>query len=135
MKKRILVTGGAGFIGTHLVNRLHESDYPVTVLDLNVPEKKIKGVNYVQGDVRKISDLTPLVGTHDVIIHLAAIVSVPLCEQDPKGSHETNAVSTQLILQLMESENQKRPIDQKIRIIFSSSSAVYGDLGNNGEKI
>ena len=135
MKKRILVTGGAGFIGTHLVKRLVESDYPVTVLDLIVPEKKLKEVNYIQGDVRKLSDLSVVVSTHDVIVHLAAIVSVPLCEQDPKGTHETNVTSAKLILQLIEEENKKRSINEKVRMIFSSSSAVYGDLGNDGEKI
>jgi UDP-glucose 4-epimerase len=127
--KRILITGGAGFIGTHLSKKLSEEGHAVTVLDLNSPDRALSRVTYVQGDVRVVADIKPLIEKTDAVFHLAAIVSVPECQKDPVGSFETNTASTLRILELIRSENEARPRDKKIRIIFSSSSAVYGDLG------
>jgi nucleoside-diphosphate-sugar epimerase/lipopolysaccharide/colanic/teichoic acid biosynthesis glycosyltransferase len=135
MNKRILITGGAGFIGTHLTRVLSQSDHHVTVLDLNAPVEKLQGVAYVRGDVRNTHDLEPLISDSDSIVHLAALVSVPLCEEDPAGSYETNTNATKKILELIRIQNENRASDKKIRIIFASSSAVYGDLGNTVEKI
>jgi nucleoside-diphosphate-sugar epimerase/lipopolysaccharide/colanic/teichoic acid biosynthesis glycosyltransferase len=135
MRKRILITGGAGFIGTHLTQNLADGDYAVTVLDLNIPAQKVRGVTYIQGDVRNRADLQPLISACDVVFHLAAIVSVPLCEQDPAGSYEVNTTSTKKILDLIQKENLTREEQKKVRIVFSSSSAVYGDLGNTMLKI
>ena len=134
-QKRILITGGSGFIGSHLVKKLVSLGHKVTVLDLKDPSEKIPSVIDVRGDVRKMADLKRLVPLQDVVVHLAAQVSVPECEQDPVGSEETNVASTVFLLDLIRNENEKRDPNQKIRIVFSSSSAVYGDLGNSGHPI
>ena len=135
MKKRILITGGAGFIGSHLARALVHAGYPVTVLDIKDPSEPIEKVIYHRGDVRKKEDLMALIPSQDAVVHFAAQVSVPECELDPIGSHEVNAGSTLQILDLVREENEKRPADQKMRIVFSSSSAVYGELGNSGKPI
>jgi UDP-glucose 4-epimerase len=127
--KRILITGGAGFIGTHLSKKLSDQGHAVTVLDLTPPERALPRVTYIQGDVRLVAGLKPLIQKTDAVFHLAAIVSVAECQIDPVGSFETNTASTLRILDLIRSENEDLPQDKKIRIIFSSSSAVYGDQG------
>jgi len=135
MKERILITGGAGFIGTHLAKAYSENGYQVTVIDLQGPSELIPNVKYFRGDVRKESDLAGLISTHDAVFHWAAIVSVPDCQKDPVGSYETNTISTLKVLDLIRTENAQRPSDRKIKILFSSSSAVYGESGNSGEPI
>jgi UDP-glucose 4-epimerase len=133
MKKRVLITGGSGFIGTHLARALSQQGDSVTVLDLRDPEQPVPGVLYVRGDVREASDLKPLIPKQDAVFHFAAIVSVPECQSDPVGSYETNTFSTLKILGLIHEENKKREVP--IRFLFSSSSAVYGDQGATPGKI
>lgn len=133
--KKILVTGGAGFIGTHLSRKLVSLGHEVTVLDLVSPDDRVPKVRYVLGDVRNNSDLVNLVPAQDVVFHFAAQVSVPECQLDPWGSYQTNEISTLTILNLIEIENRNRKDEAKIRIVFSSSSAVYGELGNTGNPI
>ena len=135
VKKRILITGGAGFIGTHLSRALARSGNQVTVLDLRFPEHRIDAVTYIQGDVRNRADLLALIPSQDVVFHLAAIVSVSLCEEDPQETFRTNTESTGILLELISNANKTRDLSNKIRFIFSSSSAVYGDIGKEGLKI
>jgi UDP-glucose 4-epimerase len=122
-KKSILVTGGSGFIGTHLVRALAQAGHEVTVLDLKAPALSVRGVKYLVGDVREDRDLARLVPSVDAVYHLAAIVSVPECQADPLGSFETNTRATLKILELIRKS-------KRARFIFASSSAVYGDLGH-----
>jgi UDP-glucose 4-epimerase len=135
MIKRVLVTGGAGFIGTHLVKALVAQGHGVTVLDLNAPDAALPGVVYVQGDVRSQQDLKPLIAATDAVFHLAAIVSVPDCQRDPVGSFETNTTSTLKILEWIRTVNASRKGSERIRLVFSSSSAVYGDQGGQADRI
>ncbi len=134
-KKRVLITGGAGFIGSHLARKLSSLGHKVSVIDLKDPSERIPGVAYHFGDVRKIADLKYLVPNQDQVVHFAARVSVPECEADPVGSEETNVASTLFLLDLIRYENEKRDPSKKIRLVFASSSAVYGDLGNHGNPI
>lgn len=119
----ILITGGAGFIGTHLARILLKNSHKVTSWDLREPLHVVSGVTYLHRDVRKISLFKEELESFDLIYHFAAIVSVPLCQRDPMGTFETNVFAT---LQLCESIHAS---GRKIPLIFASSSAVYGDLG------
>lgn len=77
---RILVTGGAGFIGVHLANRLHREGRLVRVLDnlsSGDPALLDSGINLTRGDVRDVPKLWSLLQGVDVVYHLAALVSVP----------------------------------------------------------
>lgn len=124
MGKRILVTGGVGFIGTHLCNLLVSSQdliEEVRVLDLRSPVTPIKGVDYFRGDIRKNSDLEKALDGIDVVMHLAALVSIGVCQENPSESYETNTIGTVNILEILRKKSKKP------KLIFSSTSAVYGN--------
>ena len=77
---RILVTGGAGFIGAHLANRLHSEGHYVRVLDnlsSGDPATLTSGISFTHGDVRDVPKLWSLLQGVDAVYHLAALVSVP----------------------------------------------------------
>ncbi len=120
---KALVTGGAGFIGSHLVRRLVAVGHEVHVLDSNVPDlssASASGVRWFQGDIRSLESVAMAAAGCDVIFHQAAIPSVAKSFQDP-GS--TLSVGIQGTLNVLESAR-----DCGIRrVIAASSSAVYGD--------
>ncbi|MCC7440253.1 MAG: NAD-dependent epimerase/dehydratase family protein [Bdellovibrionales bacterium] len=127
---RFLVTGGSGFIGTHLCRRLAAEGHEVVVLDLRDPETRISGVDYVIGDVRKPADLDRTIPGVHTVFHLAAIVSIPLCQQDPYGSYETNLMGTLRVIEAVRRESERQ--GRKVRHVFASSAATYGYLGDDG---
>jgi nucleoside-diphosphate-sugar epimerase len=97
MSHRILVTGGAGYIGSILVPELLAQGHEVTVLDNFMYHQSSlahvcinPGFRMIRGDVRVESTLLPLLKEADVIIPLAALVGAPLCNQDPVGAESTN---------------------------------------------
>lgn len=125
-RKKILITGGSGFIGGHLANYLEASGYEVSILDIITPEPRIKFSHFIHADVNDTDNLGPVLEDHwFAIFHFAAIVSVPLCEMSPLESFQTNLVSTQNLLEIIRKNRSEIPP----RIFFSSSAAVYGNLG------
>lgn len=128
-RKNILITGGAGFIGTHLARRLAGKGHRVEVLDLRSPSP-IAGVLGVRGDVRDQVTVNELVGRADTVFHLAALVSVPLCDSAPEESHTTNFLGTSHVAEAarVASAHRREPV----RIVFASSAAIYGHLGRAG---
>ena len=125
---KILVTGGAGFIGSHLVAKLAEQGNYVRVLD-NLSTGKLSNidallkdglVDFVKGDIRDLSAVKAAVSGVDVVFHLAAQISVPLSILNPKLNHEVNAVGTSNLLNASK-------CDGVGRFVFVSSCAVYGE--------
>ena len=120
-----LVTGGAGFIGSHLVEALLKRGQQVRVLD-NFSSGRaanlahLSGVDVITGDVRDEALVNSLVREVDYVLHLAAVVSVPQSMADPAL---TNAVNIEGTLNLL---NAARQFGLK-RLVLSSSCAVYGD--------
>jgi UDP-glucose 4-epimerase len=115
-----LVTGGAGFIGSHLANQLVE-DCEVTVYDDfssgdadHVPER----ASIIQADVRDADRLAEAVVDADVVFHEAAQVSVQQSVSDPETSHEVNVDPMLTILETAR--------DADTRVVFASSAAIYG---------
>ena len=132
--RRIMITGGSGFIGTPLARSLVRENYEVVVFDLLPPVSPVAGVKYVIGDVRNLKQISEhLVGV-DATYHFAAQVSVPYCQENPVISLEHNVLGTCNLLEAVRVLNQSRP-ENPIRVIFSSSASVYGDLGNDSEPI
>ena len=95
--KKVLITGGAGYLGSVLTETLLNKGYKVTILD-NLLYKQTsvapfsfnKNFKFVLGDVRDTSTLKPLVESHDVIIPLAAIVGMPACKANPELTVQVN---------------------------------------------
>ena len=126
MKSLALVTGGAGFIGSHIVDRLLADGYRVRVLDNfstgkreNLPESD--DLDIITGDVGSIDDVHKAMKDVELVFHEAAIASVPKTINDPLGSHTTNYLGTLNVLEAARQQGTRR-------VVFASSAAVYGDL-------
>jgi UDP-glucose 4-epimerase len=132
-KNKILVTGGAGFIATHLARRLLDEGYSVRSLDLRDPRNPVEGVEYIRGDVREEDDLRKAVRDVSAVYHFAAIVNVTECQERPLDSYATNFMGTVKVLEAVREEGIRS--GQVPRIIFAGSSAVYGLSGREGVPI
>jgi UDP-glucose 4-epimerase len=122
MAMRVFVTGGAGFIGSHVVNALRRADHDVTVLDnlaTGHAEVVPPEVDFIQGDLRDEANLQGWLAGHDAVIHLAALVPVPVSVKRPVEFAENNVVNTVRLLKAMQETGVRR-------IVFSSSATVYG---------
>jgi UDP-glucose 4-epimerase len=126
--KRILVTGGAGFIGSHLVDKLLEHDFHVAVLD-NFSTGKVAHLRphldkpnfrLVKGDVRNKADLKKSLKNVGTVFHFAAIVNVAFSLENPLLTNEVNVGGTLNLL----NESLKAGVESLINV---SSCAVYGD--------
>ena len=117
----ILITGGAGFIGKHLVNKLSKNN-KVYVIDKKKFNFKNKNVKFILGDITKINSFK-IPSKIETIYHLAAQTSAQISEENPDKDVKTNIMGTYNIC--------KFAIKKKIKqIIFTSSMAVYGEVEN-----
>ena len=115
---RILVTGGAGFIGAHLANRLHSEGHYVRVLDnlsSGDPATLASGISFTRGDVRDVPKLWSLLQGVDAVYHLAALVSVPASVLYPREYNDVNVGGTVALLEACRDVGVKR-------VIFASSA-------------
>jgi nucleoside-diphosphate-sugar epimerase len=126
--KKILVTGGAGFIGSNLVEALLNAGAFVTVFD-NLETGKKKNIdqffsnsrfNFIEGDLRNEKDCLNAVKGIDLISHQAALGSVPRSIEFPHNTHAVNATGFLNMLHAAKEEGIKR-------FVYASSSSVYGD--------
>jgi len=121
----VLITGGAGFIGSHLAEHLLDSGNRVRILD-NLSTGKRENlpshaqIEFVQGDIRDKRLVSESADGIDAIIHLAAVASVQASVDDPTGTHETNFDGTLNLLETARTKNIRR-------FLYASSAAVYGD--------
>ena len=123
---RALVTGGAGFIGSHLTEQLLKDGNKVAVID-NLSTGSLEnmdsfknhtGFKFIEGDICNTELMEPLVEQSDVIFHLAAAVGVKLIAEDPVHTIETNIGGTEIVLNIANKFGRK--------ILIASSSEVYG---------
>jgi UDP-glucose 4-epimerase len=125
---RTLVTGGAGFVGSHLVDRLLDDGHDVTVLDdfstgkieNLIRSKGSRNFKLIKGDVADGEVALKALTDIDVVFHLAAIVSVQKSIAEPKLTNHTNVEGTRNLLECAEKLSLKK-------FVFASSAAVYGD--------
>ena len=125
---RAFVTGGAGFIGSHLVDKLMDRGDTVTVYDnLSSGKKqfleqhfKKTNFNFIEGDLLDLEKLKNSIKNHDVVFHIAANPFVRLGEKQTRLDLEQGAIATYNVLESMRLNNIKK-------IVFSSSSVVYGE--------
>jgi len=126
--EKVIVTGGAGFIGSHLAEELVRRGYQVTILDdLSTGKmgniKKLPGkdnVQFIQGSVTNSSLLKELFHGAIYVFHQAAIPSVPRSVKDPLATNEVNITGTLNVLLAAR-------VSKVRKIIYASSSSVYGD--------
>ena len=129
MSLNILVTGGAGYIGSILVPELLSNGFNVTVLDNFLYKQDSlnhvcfnKKFNIINGDIRVYDTLKPLLKKSDVIIPLAALVGAPLCNKDPIGADTTNHEAILMMLKNL-SSNQM--------VIMPTTNSAYGSGDKN----
>src|SRR5713101_9070820 len=121
---RAVVTGGAGFIGSHIVDELARRGVETLVVDdFSTGSKEnlrhhvgSKLVKVYPGDVRGMADLLRGAGDVDVVFHEAAIASVPISVEDPMRVHDTNVNATLEVLNFCRKEKVRR-------VVFASSAA------------
>jgi len=112
---KVMITGGAGFIGQHITQKLTKVGYEVSVFDIRGPSKYGK---LIKGDVFDFPDLKKVVEKHDIIVHLVGLPDARSAQEDPMKSFKLNVFSLQNILEACRLGNKK--------IIFPSTAAVYG---------
>jgi nucleoside-diphosphate-sugar epimerase len=124
--KRVLVLGGAGYLGSHLVPRLLRRGYQVRVLDLFLfgedslaPVKDNPGCELMKGDVRDIEATVRAMQDCDAVVDLAAIVGDPACEENRSLAVEVNRAATRMLLDIARGYGVQR-------FLFASTCSVYG---------
>lgn len=122
----VLVTGGCGFIGSHLVEKLVELGADVTILDdLSSGSKEniatvANQVTFLEGSITDLNTCLAATKNKEIIFHLAAFVSVPESIEKPHACHKINTTGTHNMLEAAR-------INQVKRFVFSSTCAVYGE--------
>jgi UDP-glucose 4-epimerase len=123
---KVLVTGGAGFIGSHLADHWLAQGAQVTVID-NLSTGRRQNLEhqtgcprfrFVEGDVQDRAVMTALVDQHDIVFHLAAVVGVRHVLADPLQGILTNVHGTEMVLSLAQQVHR--------RVVFASTSEIYG---------
>lgn len=123
IKNRVIVTGGAGFIGSYVVKELLQQGYTPIVID-NLSKGKIENIpndtTFHKVDILDKEKLEEIIQEGDIIFHLAALTSVPESIENPLPYHETNIRGTYTLLEVARTKKASG-------VIFSSSAAVYGN--------
>jgi len=126
--KKVIVTGGAGFIGTHLAEELLKSGYQVTIIDdLSSGNKQnieslleSNNVEFVRGSITDLPLLQKVFNNAHYVFHLAALPGISRSITNPQVTHEVNATGTLNVLVAARDNGLKK-------VIYSSSASVYGD--------
>jgi nucleoside-diphosphate-sugar epimerase len=127
MVSSVLVSGGYGFIGSHIVDRLLSEGYSVGILDnlstgtkTNIDSERITKLKFHNVDVVDTISLVKAVKGYEAVLHQAALVSVKRSVEDPITTHKVNATGTLNML--------KAALENKVkRFVYASSSSVYGN--------
>ena len=121
---RILVTGGAGFVGTTLIPVLLEKGHTVRVLDnlmyggdALLPFFRNRNFEFIKGDIRNPADIKQAIASQDAILHLAAIVGYPACRKEPQLAKEVNLEGSRNLINAA-SKNQL--------LVYASTGSNYG---------
>jgi UDP-glucose 4-epimerase len=128
-KLRYFITGGAGFIGSHFVDRLLGDGNEITVYD-NLNTGKLEWITqhfdnpnflFVKGDLLDVDHLNKAISGHDFVIHLGANTDILLGNENPRVDLDNCTIATANLLEVMR-------MNQVTKLLFSSSATVYGDL-------
>jgi UDP-glucose 4-epimerase len=118
--QKILITGGSGFVGSHMVRKFSENNNVVTILDIIEPKFPLnKNSSYIKGDIFDLSSLKKVVEKNDVVVHLVGLADSNTAQKKPMTSFQLNVLSLQNILEACRLSGNKK-------IVFPSSAAIYG---------
>lgn len=118
---RVLVTGGSGFIGSHLVNKLVERNIKVRIYDMVVPEQSHKGVEFYKASLLDFDSMLMVMTGIDAVFHLGAVANVNDVYDEP---HYSEAVNVRGTINLLEAVRRSKNIK---RVIYGSTIWVYSD--------
>ena len=122
---KVLVTGGAGFIGSHLTAELIDLGHSVCILD-NLSTGKLENLagltlDFIEGNVADFEAVKTAVQDCELVFHQAALVSVPMSVEQPRLNHDSNVTGSFNVFEAARLVGVKR-------VVYASSAAVYGDL-------
>ena len=130
MNKKVLITGGTGFIGSHLVEYLFNKGFSINVLaEYNsfnnwgwletLNKKTLSKINIISGDIKQKSDVLRSMSGCQIVIHLASLIAIPYSYKSPKSYFDTNVIGALNVFESARELNIKK-------IIHTSTSEVYG---------
>ena len=119
-KGKVLVTGGAGFVGREVVRQLLRNGYEVTVLDIVEKPTDFKMVKYIKGDIQNAAKCVMATAGKDYVIHLAAKTRIPDSFIDPDTYFDINVTGTRNILTAAHAVGIRK-------LVYASSSSIYGN--------
>ena len=126
---RVLITGGAGYIGSVLARKFLEEGYKVRVIDCLffggesiLPLFSNPNFQFIRGDIREKADVTEALQDIDAVVHLAAIVGDPACAKQPGLAREINLTATLMLYELAQNQSSVK------RFIFASTCSNYGKM-------
>jgi len=129
VKNSVLITGGLGFIGSHIVDALScKPEYDVVIYDIQATNSTNPDIAIVQGDIFDSDKLAKVMHDQEVssVIHMVGLASIPGCRDKPDTSFLLNVSSVQSVLEAMRRSDVER-------LVFPSTAAVYGAM--NGPKV
>jgi len=118
--KKVLITGGSGFIGSHIVKKFTDNGTEVVVFDLTEPVYELNSsTKFIQGDIFNTEKLSDAMNDCDTIVHLVGLPDSGIAQKNPDKSFLLNVISLQNVLEECRKSGGKK-------IIFPSSAAIYG---------
>ncbi|MDP4528989.1 NAD-dependent epimerase/dehydratase family protein [Alkalimonas delamerensis] len=119
---KVLVTGAAGFIGSHVADALTNAGHEVTLFDMRPSPYRTDNQHEVVGDLMNMDFMQQVVAGHDVVFHLAGIADIDECKVKPVDTARVNVLGTVQLLEVCKQQAIKR-------FVFASSAYVYSDSG------
>lgn len=121
---KILITGGAGFIGSHLTDRLVNDGHEITVVDSllrgnKLSKESFEKIDFIKGDVRDFNLMVSASKNCDMIIHFAAVLGVDIVADNPVETMDVEVIGTRNVVEAAEINNVKK-------VMYASTSGIYG---------
>jgi UDP-glucose 4-epimerase len=127
VKMKVLVTGGAGFIGSTVAQRLAQKGHQVVIYDVGVWDTKEDHTEYIKGDIFDVGHLTAAIKRCDVVIHMVGLPDARTAQEHPQMSFDLNVRSLQVLLESMRGNGVAR-------LILPSSASIYGAVDKSPVK-